>query len=143
MKYRNISLLLGLLVLLALAACGPQPARAASASPSARLTPSPSEPAPSAAPSLVPSAQPTPVAPPPPLVVLKSPNGMVAAATPDGAFAWAFDPSHLGIADPTFATNGPDLLAYGAGSVAVIDRTGTVIGHGASAPNQRSEERRV
>jgi hypothetical protein len=67
---------------------------------------------------------------------VRSPNGMVAAATPDGASVWAFDPGHLGIANPTLVTSGPNLLAYGGGSVAVIDRTGTVIGHGASAPNQ-------
>jgi len=62
---------------------------------------------------------------------MKSPNGAVAAATPDGAFEWSFDPAHLGIASPALVTGGPDLLAYGGGSVTVIDRTGTVIGHGA------------
>jgi hypothetical protein len=55
---------------------------------------------------------------------------MVSAATAAGSFVWSFDPGHLGIANPAFATNGPNLLAYGGGGVAVIDRTGTVIGHG-------------
>jgi hypothetical protein len=69
-------------------------------------------------------------------MVVKSPNGMVAAVTADGASVWAFDPGNLGIANPVLVTSGPNLLAYGGGSVAVIDRTGTIIGHGASAPNQ-------
>jgi hypothetical protein len=76
-----------------------------------------------------------PVAAPPPRVVVRSPNGMVAAATADGAFVWAFDPHTLAIGDPELVTSGANLLAYGGGSVAVIDRTGTVIGHGTSAPN--------
>jgi hypothetical protein len=135
MKYRDISLLLGLLLLLAAAACGPQPARVATVSHSERLTPSPSEPAPAATPSPV-ASPPPPVAPPPPLVVLRSPNGMVAAVTADGASVWAFDPGHLGIAAPVLVTSGPNLLAYGGGSVAVIDRAGIVIGHGTSTPNE-------
>jgi hypothetical protein len=131
MKTR-LPLILGLWLLLAAAACGPGAARAASSAPSARPAASPSESAaPSAPPSASPSAQPLPAPPAPPLVVVRSPNGMVAAATPDGAFVWSFDPGHLGIADPTLVTNGPNLLAYGGGSVAVIDRTGAVIGHGA------------
>jgi hypothetical protein len=60
---------------------------------------------------------------------------MVAAATPDGAFVWAFDPGHLGIAEPVLVTSGPNLLVYGGGRVAVIDRTGAVIGRGTSAPD--------
>jgi hypothetical protein len=55
---------------------------------------------------------------------------MVAAATADGAFAWAFDPRTLGFPNPQFVTGGPNLMAYGAGRVAVIDRTGKAIGHG-------------
>jgi hypothetical protein len=127
----KLRLFLGMWLLLAVAACGPQPAHTASHSPSARLTPSTSAPAPpSATPSPSPSAQPVPVAPPPPLVVVRSPNGMVAATTADGAFVWSFDPRTLAIANPVLVTSGPNLFAYGEGKVAVIDRAGTVIGHG-------------
>jgi hypothetical protein len=61
---------------------------------------------------------------------------MVAVTTPDGMFVWSLDPGRPGIANPSLATNGPNLLAYGGGSVSVIDRSGTVIGHGTSAPNR-------
>jgi hypothetical protein len=55
---------------------------------------------------------------------------MVAAATPDGAFVWSFDPRALAIANPVLVTGGPNLLAYGDGKVVVINRAGAVIGHG-------------
>jgi hypothetical protein len=123
-------LILGLWLLPAAAACGGGAAHAA-ASPPARPTPSQAA-LPAGDPSPSPSAQPAP-APPQPLVIVRSPNAMVAAATPDGAFVWSFDPGSLGIANPTLVTSGPDLLAYGGGKVSVIDRSGNVIGHGTSA----------
>jgi len=127
----KLSLLLGSCLLLAVAACGPQPARTASSSHSARLTRAPAVPAPpSATPSPSPSAQPVPAPPPPPLAVVKSPNGMVDATTPDGTFVWSFDPRTLAIADPELVTGGPNLLAYGEGKVVVVNRAGAVIGHG-------------
>jgi hypothetical protein len=55
---------------------------------------------------------------------------MVAATTPDGAFVWSFDPRTLAIGNPELVTGGPNLLAYGEGKVVVVDRAGTVIGHG-------------
>jgi hypothetical protein len=55
---------------------------------------------------------------------------MVAAATADGTFVWSFDPRALGIANPELVTGGPNLLAYGEGHVAVIDRAGSVVGRG-------------
>jgi hypothetical protein len=129
----RLSLILGLGLLLAAAACGPAPARPASLARAAPAAPSPppSELAlPSPTPSASPSAPPAPVAPPQPLVVVRSPNGTVAAASPDGTFVWSFEPRSLGIASPAFVTSGPNLLAYGGGKVAVIDRAGNVIGHG-------------
>jgi hypothetical protein len=133
----KLPLLLAPWLLMAVAACGPQAARTASHSHSARLTPSPSAPAPlSATPSPSPSAQPVPAAPPPPLVVVRSPNGMVAAATADGAFVWSFDPRTLAIANPVLVTSGPNLLAYGDGKVVVVNRAGTVIGHGVYTRNR-------
>ncbi len=63
--------------------------------------------------------------------MVTSPNGTVAATTPDGTFVWSFDPRSLRIAHPELVTGGPNLLAYGGGQVAVIDRTGTVLGRGA------------
>src|ERR1700716_2564791 len=114
----KLPLLLAPWLLMAVAACGPQAARTASHSHSARLTPSPSAPAPlSATPSPSPSAPPVPAAPPPPLVVVRSPNGMVAATTADGAFVWSFDPRTLAIANPVLVPSGPNLLAYGARKV--------------------------
>jgi hypothetical protein len=67
---------------------------------------------------------------PGPVVVVKAPNGAIAAATADGTPLWGFDPKTLGIVGPTFVTAGPNLLAAGRGVVLVIDRTGTVIGQG-------------
>ena len=127
-------LTLGLWLLLAAAACGGGPARAASTPPAARPTPSPAAPAPPADPSPTSPAQTATASRP--LAIVSSPNGMVAAVSPDGVFAWSFDPGHLGITKPALVTNGPNLLAYGGGSVAVIDRSGTVIGRGTAAADQ-------
>jgi hypothetical protein len=127
----RLSLLLGLGLLLAGVACGQAPARPASLAHAAAPTPTPSELAsPSPTPSASPEAQAAPAAPPQPLVVVQSPNGKVAAATTDGAFVWSFDPHALGLGSPALVTSGPNLLAYGEGKVAVIDRAGNAIGHG-------------
>jgi len=67
---------------------------------------------------------------PGPVVVVKAPNGSIAATTADGTPLWGFDPKTLGIVEPAFVTAGPNLLAVGKGVVLVIDRTGTVIGRG-------------
>jgi len=123
--------LLGWGLLLALAACGTPLARSASHSSSARPAP-PQAPAsvPSTSPSPAPAAQPSPVQAPGPVVVVKAPNGAIAAVAADGTPLWGFDPKTLGIVEPTFVTAGPNLLAAGKGVVLVIDRTGTVIGRG-------------
>ena len=120
-----------LLTVLALAACGTNASGTAS---HPRSTPAP----PAAVQPLSQSASPSPDAtpgqepatPPQPVIVVKSPNGMVAAMTADGTFRWAFDPHKLGIPDPVLVTGGPNLLAIGDGRVVVIDRTGAVIGRG-------------
>ncbi len=120
-----------------LAACGPQSPRTASHTSPARPASVTSDAAsPSPAQSAGATAQPAPVEPPPPLIVVRSPNGMVAATTPGGTFLWSFDPGTVGIATPTLVTGGPNLFAYGDSQVAVIDRTGTVIGHGAYTKGQ-------
>jgi hypothetical protein len=92
-------------------------------------------PAPSAMPTT--SADPSATPPPPlvteaerPVIVVRSPNGMVAAMTADGTSRWAFDPHTIGLSDPILLTGGPNLLAIGDGRVVVIDRTGAVIGRG-------------
>lgn len=123
--------LLGWGLLLALAACGPPLARTASPSSSARPAQSQTPAStPTTSPSPAPAAQPSPVQPPGPVVVVKAPNGAIAATAADGTPLWAFDPKTLGIVGPTFTTAGPHLLAVGKGVVLVIDRTGTIIGRG-------------
>jgi len=82
-----------------------------------------------------PSAVPTTSADPPavaqrPVIVMRSPNGTVAATTADGTSLWAFDPHTIALPDPVLRTGGPNLLAIGDGRVVVIDRTGAVIGRG-------------
>lgn len=127
----RLRLLLGGGILVALAACGPQPGHAALRSQPARPTLASADPSPSpASPSPDASAQPVTPEPALPLVVVRSPNGMIAAATADGTFMWSFDPRVLGIANAELVTGGPNLLAYGEGKVAVIDRNGTIIGRG-------------
>jgi hypothetical protein len=125
--------LLGWGLLLTLAACGTPLARTASPSSSASARPAPPQaPASTTAtsPSPAPAAQPSPVLPPGPVVVVKAPNGAISATAGDGTPLWGFDPKKLGIVGPTFVTAGPDLLAVGRGVVLVIDRTGTVVGRG-------------
>src|SRR5690349_19879758 len=95
-----------LLAVLALRACGSPAAGTASHSRSTPASPAAKQPTPqsiSPAPAATPGQAPAP--PPSPLVIVRSLNGMVAAATTDGAFVWSFDPAHLGIANPTFVTN--------------------------------------
>ena len=109
-----------LLTMMALVGCG-------GSSPHQAAATTTTSPAPSAAPAT--SADP-PAAAERPVVVMRSPNGSVAATTADGTSLWAFDPHTIGLADPVLLTGGPNLLAIGDGRVVVIDRTGAVIGRG-------------
>jgi hypothetical protein len=110
-----------LLTVLSLAACGPGAPSAASHLRSTLPTPAATQPG---------SPGEEPATPPQPVIVVRSPNGMVAATTADGTSRWAFDPHTLGMPDPTLVTGGPNLLAIGDGRVVIIDRTGAVIGRG-------------
>lgn len=112
---------------LTLAACGQQPVRATSHPATAR----PTSAAPAASPSPGPTVSPAAAAAQPgPLVVVRSRNGAVAAAKPDGTIVWSFDPARLGISTPSLVTGGSGLFVYGGGQVAVIDRAGAIVGHG-------------
>jgi hypothetical protein len=105
----------------------------------ASSTPSPAATSTSAAASTSAPASPTPTAaapvatpaPPTPLVVYRTASGAIGAVDGAGQATWAFRPEDLKLGpQPTLATAGPDLLAWGGGKVDLISGQGLVVGQG-------------
>jgi hypothetical protein len=61
-------------------------------------------------------------------VVVTSPNGATTAVAADGTPMWAFDPARIGIPNANLVIGGPNLLVYGQGQLAVVNRSGAIIG---------------